>query len=226
MSRILAPFALASLLLLSACATGPATIAKRLQAIPTEQHAYVLGTYAITCVRSTPECDQQFNAISAYFRDTTDGSSSDRFSFVKGSFLVPDTKADFVDRELGEKGYYFCIPLPPDDYEIFTYDFFNFAGGGNGYSVPTDNHFSLPFKLAPGEAVHIGRVKVTSRDGKNILGMLVPAPGFMMVSAESVEAERAALQKCPEPIGTDSYRRSPLSDGPVNAWPFVQVRSW
>ncbi len=210
-------------LCLSGCATGPNVLTQRLSAIPAENHSYIVGTYVVTCEPRRERCDQAFNSISAYYRSSSDKDASGRLNSVTGSMFSNDTAYDFVDLTRKEKGFHFCIPLPAGDYVFYTFDFYNFAGGGSGYSIPEKNQFKLPLSLTSGEVAYVGRLKLTTTTGKNIFGLPLPAPGILLLSSDTTEIQKAALSKCPDIARSRPIRDASLTPAMANGNPLVQA---
>lgn len=140
--------------------------------------------------------------------------------FISSRLQADNTSHDYM-LQAGEKGQYFCIALPPGDYEFYTYDFYNFAGGGSGYSLPERSQFKVNFPVAPGEVVNVGKLHVTSSTGKNMFGMTLPAPGVLLLADVTSEAANAAQAKCPEPARTSKARPAKLR--PAAPTPFVRT---
>jgi hypothetical protein len=206
--------AAAGLLLLGGCSTMAEQRAQRLASIPEEKRAYIIGTYAVGCEPVNDRCRQAFNSISTYYRNVDDKDFDSRFQFVVGNVFSGDTVPDYTRIDRQDKGMYFCVPLPAGRYSVFAFDFYNFAGGGSGYSMKKEMHFDLPFSLAEGEVVYLGTLKISAATGKNIFGMRRPAPGVLLLSSAPDEAIAKALQKCPEHIRTRPVRNGALhADG-------------
>ena len=209
--------------LLSSCASSPNLIAQRLAATPASDHAYIIGTYVVSCEPRNERCAQAFNSLSTYYRAIDNKDARGRLNSTSGSVFGTDTVHDFVDLEHKEKGFHFCVALPPGDYAFHTFDFYNFAGGGSGYSLPEKSQFALPFTLAAGEVAYVGRLKLTTSTGQNIFGMKLPAPGILLLSSDSTAMQAAALHKCPESVWSKSIRDATLKAAATNGNPLVQV---
>ncbi|MDR7332676.1 hypothetical protein [Roseateles asaccharophilus] len=129
----------------------------------------------------------------------------------------PDTKYDFVDRDRHEKGYHFCIPFVPGDYEFFNLILHTYFGGGTDFGPRKHEAFSLPFSLKPGEAVHIGRLKawLDTRSG------LAPMPQFNSIALLTSEAppalREAARAKCEPAVQSKPVRYAPLQASVANS---------
>jgi hypothetical protein len=209
--------------LLAACASGPSPLVQRLQATPEAERAYIVGTYVVTCRPMWDRCDQQFNSLSTYFRSKTDKGVEGRLSSTFGSVFSADPSFDFVDKEVGEKGFHFCMALPAGAYEFYSYDFYNYAGGGSGFSFPEKDQFSVPFSVAPGEVVALGRLKLSTAVGQNVFGMKLPAPGVLMLSPSLSAAPSVLLQKCPEAVRNRPVKPIDLYQAITVSTPMVQT---
>lgn len=202
--------ALASVLLLSACSNLSEKGSQRLAAIPEEKRAYIIGAYAVGCEPTKDGCRQAFNSISTYYRNVEDKDFDSRFQFISGSVFSSDTVPDYIRTDRQDKGRYFCVPLPAGRYSVYAYDFYNFAGGGSGYSMKKENHFDLPFSVSEGEVAYLGTMKMSAATGKNIFGMTLPAPGVLLLSSSPDDAIDKALQKCPQHVRTRPVRNAAL----------------
>lgn len=205
---------LASVLLLSACSSISEQRAQRVAAIPEEKRAYIIGAYAVGCEPTKDSCRQAFNSISTSYRNVEDKDFDSRFDFITGSVFSSDTVPDYIRMDRQDKGMYFCVPLPAGRYSVYAYDFYNFAGGGSGYSMKKENHFDLPFSVSEGEVAYLGTLKISAATGKNIFGMRLPAPGVLLLSSSPGDAIDKALQKCPEHVRSRPVRNAALrADG-------------
>ncbi|MGX4642105.1 hypothetical protein [Massilia sp. SYSU DXS3249] len=207
--QLFAP-ALAGVLLLSACSNMAEQRAQRVAAIPEEKRAYIIGAYAVGCEPAKDRCRQAFNAISTHYRNVEDKDFDSEFEFVHGSVFGKDTVPDYTRMDRQDKGIYFCVPLPAGRYSVYAYDFYNFAGGGSGYSMKKEHHFDLPFSVSEGEVAYLGTLKISAATGKNIFGMPLPAPGVLLLSSSPGDAMDKALQKCPEHVRTRPVRNAAL----------------
>lgn len=209
--------------LAAGCASGPGPLTQRLQATPESERAYVVGTYVVTCRVQADKCHQAFNSLSTYYRSTTNKEVRGRLNSTFGSMFGDDAVFDFVDLQAGEKGFNFCVALPPDTYEFYSYDFYNFAGGGSGFSIPESRQFSVPFAVGPGDVLSLGRIKLTTSLGQNIFGMTLPAPGVLMLSPVPAAAPPVLLQKCPEAVRSRTVKSIDLYQAITVNTPLVQT---
>jgi hypothetical protein len=188
--------------------------------VPEASRAYIVGTLAIECEPRKAGCIQLFNDMSVSYR-STDGKGIDaRLRYVWGSMFGGDTVADYTRMDRNDKGMHFCVPLPPGAYQFYTYEFYNYAGGGSGFSLRKESQFDLPFTLAPGEVAYVGTLKLTTNVGKNIFGMRLPAPGILLLSGAPSSNIPAAMQKCPESVRGHKVRDASLKAPPA-AHPYV-----
>lgn len=213
----------ASTIALSACTTTSEIMNQRLAAIPESERAYVIGTYAVDCTPRDSKCSHAFNSISTYYRNIADKEVRGRLNWTTGSMFGTDTAHDYIWPDRQEKGHHFCIALPAGRYEVYTYDFYNFAGGGSGYSIREEGQFKLPFTLAAGEVINIGKLHITTSTGKNFFGMTLPAPGVLLLSKSTPEASAEALGKCPPSTRSRAVRDASLGSTDFTPTPFVRV---
>jgi hypothetical protein len=207
----------------SACTTTADLVNQRLASILETERAYVVGTYAVDCTPRDSKCFHAFNSISTYYRSVSDKDIRGRLNWTTGSILGTDTTHDYIASDRKEKGFHFCIALPPGKYEVYTYDFYNFAGGGSGYSIREEGQFKLPFSFAAGQVVDVGKLHITTSTGKNFFGMSLPAPGILLLSDSTSEASAAALSKCPASIRSRPIHGSSLTASGYRPSPFVRV---
>ncbi len=187
--------------LLAACATSQKDIAeKQIEGVPENNRAYIIGKFSVDCKVHGDDCSQAFNSISVDYKSTIDAEIKGGFGSVQGLLFEKDPKPDFVDLNNGEKGGYFCKPMKASDYEFYTYRFYNFAGGGSGYSIRKEDEFHLPFKLHEGDVLNIGDLKISTTEGRNIFGMRIQGPGVLFLRKLNNENKRNAMAKCPESI--------------------------
>ncbi len=209
--------------ILSGCASGPTPLQNRIDSIPEMQRGYAIGTYSVDCRVHRDSCIQAFNSITAYYRMTTDHEIRGNLDWTFGSLFRTNPTHDYINSEEGHKGFHFCVALPPGSYEFHSISYYNFAGGGSGYSVREKDFFSVPFLINPGEVSDLGSIRVTTTTGKNIFGMTLPAPGVMQISSARASDSKAAIMKCPESAKTMDVLSSPLQPAPGIPSPFVRV---
>ena len=212
-----------SAFVLASCATTAEQMNQRIAALPEATRAYIIGTYAVDCTPRRGQCEQAFNSISTRYRGTDDKDLRGSFTSVPDKFFGTETVYDFDSQERGEKGFYFCVALPPGNYIVYTYDFTNFAGGGSGYSLPSESYFKLPFSVSAGEVVNLGKLKVTSTKGRSLIGLPVRGPGVLLLSGTSRDAAEAAMNKCPESVRSKPIRDAFLSTAYAGDSAFVQA---
>jgi hypothetical protein len=198
--------------LLSACATSADVLNARMQSVPESERAYIVGRFAVECKARKDACRQTFDSISASFRSTDGKGVSHVMGSTVGSAFGTNTVNDFESPGTLESGYYFCQALPAGSYAFYTYEYYNFAGGGTGYYLPEENQFTLPFQLAPGEIAYLGRLKLTTSVGKNLFGMKLNVPGVLLLSADRENDLPLALLKCPEAVRSRAVRDALLLD--------------
>jgi hypothetical protein len=213
-------FAAAATAALSGCATTSEVMQKRVDALPEAQRSYMIGVYAVSCLPRGDDCGQGFNSISLNYHDKKSDDWS-RLSSIVGDLFGHNTVYDFTDLARQEKGYYFCVGLPSGTWAFNTFNYYNFAGGGSGYSLREENQFDLPFTLAPGEIVYVGKLKVGSRVGKNFLGMTVQGPDALYLSSDPEREIAAALAKCPQNVRARPVRSSVITAAAARGHPMV-----
>jgi hypothetical protein len=209
MRHIERPLALGAMLALSACATTSDVMRARVAKIPEAERSYVIGIFAVECVPDGSACGQTFNDISLHFR----GVGNELWSVLdsqQGGFPGNNTVYDFTRPDTREKGYAFCVGLPAGGWYFDSYGYVNFAGGGSGYYLKDDAKFNLPFTLAPGEIVYVGKLELTLTHGKNVFRMNVTAPGDLVLSSDPDREIPAALAKCPAGVQDRTVRRAVL----------------
>ncbi len=207
---------------LAGCASGPSPLQGRLESIPETQRGYVVGTYSVDCRVSKDACTQAFNSISADYRMTDAHEVRGRLAWTSGSMFQANTVHDYINTEEKHKGFHFCIALPPGSYEIHSISYYNFAGGGSGYSVAEKDFFSVPFSVSSGEVSDLGTIRITTTRGRNLFGIPLPAPGVMLLSPPSASSQSATTSRCPEAAKAMPVRSSPLQLAPGKPSPFVQ----
>lgn len=208
--------------MLAACSTTD-PLTQRLATTPVQERAYMIGSYAVTCKPNGDKCHQAFNSLSVSYHMVSNHQAWGELESATGKVFGDDTVHDFIDLDRQEKGFYFCVPLPPGDYEFVSYDFYNYAGGGSGYSLRKDQLFALPLKLEAGEVAYIGRLKLTTTIGKNLLGMPLNAPGILLLSEGTAESQAAALKKCPSDVRAKPVRDAKLPLSAAKGNPMVQA---
>jgi hypothetical protein len=173
---------------------------------PVESRAHLIGVFSVECrkfkgiLQKTSSCNQQFNSISTYVVKSDpnkDKISGFRLNSTFGSF-GDDTKFDFesiVDSQ-GEKGFYFCKEILPGEYSVRGLDFTNFAGGGSGYSTREGQSFDFKFSALPGDIVVLGNIRISTTQGKNLIGIPITGPGYLEVLTIDSNDIKMAAAKC------------------------------
>jgi hypothetical protein len=223
MSFILRLATLGVALVLGACATAADVMRERVEKIPEAERSYMVGAFAVECVPDGADCGQTFNSISLFYR----GVGNDMWGLLhstQGGF-GNNTVYDFVRPDAKEKGFYFCDGLPAGTWSFNAYSFYNFAGGGSGYTMKDEAKFDLPFTLKPGEVVYLGKLKVTLTHGKNLFRMDVTGPGDVVLSSDPEHEIAAALAKCPASVQSRTVRSNVLKAGMAHGHPLVHDAS-
>lgn len=206
---------------LSGCATVYEGLQAKTAALPEASRAYVMGAYSVDCRAGTGGCVQAFNEISAEYRSQVDPLLRGTLASVWGNVIKGDTVHDEVDAAAGTRTFFFCVPLAPGPYEFHALSYYNYAGGGTGYSMRPEQFFSVPFVLQPGELVNVGRLHVASTRGKNVFGMTLSGPGALYLAPGSPTTRQAALRKCPAVVQDRPTRDATLRVKPGDTSPFV-----
>lgn len=199
---------------LASCATDSIHTKTQADSLPLNQRAYLLGTFVVSCESTGDKCTQRFNVIAAEYKKI-DGTASNEIKSLQGSIFSKDTEFDFVDHESGQKGFYFCVALPPGDYAFQSYRLSSFAGGGTEFGPRSSENFVVPFTLSAGEARHIGRIKISLLPQKGRSFFDVLQSGHVALSGESPQARALALAKCPIDSSGLAQRYMPLQAGGI-----------
>lgn len=195
--------------LLSGCVTAEQAMEKQVASIPESQRAYIIGTYRVECVAKGEKCHPAFNSISAFYRNSSNSSIFGKLSISEGGF-GGNTVFDFVSIDKKEKGVFFCQSVPAGDYSLYSYSYWNYDGGGNGYNLLEENYFNVPFRATAGEIVYVGDIKLTYSTGKSLLGLKAIGPGLVELSPGNSAEAQSAISKC-----AASARQLPLRSEPL-----------
>jgi len=224
-----AKFILITLALILVSITGCTTYGEArkqlIDSLPESERAYLIGKFSVQCKPSNggAKCSQAFNSISAYYKSNT-LKYNDRFDSTNGSIFGNDTIYDVVDTKNKVKSFYFCRILPEGNYSLFTIRYWNFAGGGSGYYLAEEDQFDIPFRLEKGKISLIGSLKLTTEQGKNILGMTLPTSGLLVLDILKDEEVNSALKKCPEMVRAYEIMPQHLISRDYKS-PFVKVKN-
>lgn len=202
-------------LLLTACGTTSNDIVAK---IPINERGYILGSYTVQCRPSSKfhSCHSHFNSMAVQFTDTSTGKFPGALEALTGSLFGSDSEFDWEAPKQMEKGFYFCLPVPADQYQFYATKYYNFGGGGNGYLMEEEDYFSLPFSVSNKKLTYIGQVKLTTSTGKNMLGMKLPMPGVLELSPGDPGVIKKALAKCPEQVRDRIINETPLDANTAN----------
>lgn len=99
----------------------------------------------------------------------------------------------------------FAIPLPPGEYEFFTYLGYAPGSGDTSYSRPKVD-FSIPFSIAAGRTTYVGEYIVESRPLMRSTGRLVAEAKFVV--ADRLERDLAAARDAGRPVGAAAATRA------------------
>lgn len=103
-----------------------------------------------------------------------------------------------VKGEGGRRVTVFAVPLPPGEYEFFTYLGFAPGSGDTNYARPRVD-FSIPFAIASGRTTYVGEYLVESRPQMRSTGRLVAEARFVV--ADRLDRDIAAAKGAGRPIG-------------------------
>lgn len=186
-------------ILMAGCASGPLRLQARLQSIPETQRGYVAGRFEVSCIPQGNQCREMFSIVEAVYRMAKDSPLYNALSWKWAGLTGYDTTPDYVNNEEGQKGFHFCVQLPPAEYEFYSVLYYSSTlRGGITYSLRDTEHFSVPFVVRAAEVVDIGTIRMEGKTETNFLGLKRHAPGIMLLSEHTSAETNAALSKCPE----------------------------
>lgn len=61
--------------------------------------------------------------------------------------------------------------------------YWNFAGGGSGYSVPREGRLGARFEAPAGQVTYIGWVRASTGTGRHLVGIKMPSPEGLELGA-------------------------------------------
>jgi len=137
-----------------------------------------------------------YTDLEFYFRRKSDGGS--------GSLRIPPKSAASASKieikgEGGRAVQVFAVPLPPGDYEFFTYLGYAPGSGDTNHARPKVD-FRIPFTIAAGRTTYVGEYIVDSRPQMRSTGRLVAEARFVV--ADRLERDLAAARDAGRPVGT------------------------
>jgi hypothetical protein len=143
-----------------------------------------------------------YTDLEFYFRRKSDGKS--------GSLRIPPKSAAQASKieikgEGGRALQVFAVPLPPGDYEFFTYLGYAPGSGDTNYARPRID-FSIPFTIAAGRTTYVGEYVVDSRPQMRSTGRLVAEARFVV--ADKLERDLAAARDAGRAVGTATAARA------------------
>ncbi|WDE00123.1 hypothetical protein [Thalassomonas actiniarum] len=188
------------ILVLSGCVSTAEKMKSIVENIPEQERAYVLGKFSIQCRPSGNDCDQVFNSLSLFYRETKGKDFPGTLNSTSGAMFGKDTTFDFISPEDQEKGFYFCQAVPASEYAFYTYRYYNFANGGSGYSLNKEGFFDLPFTANSKQLTLLGELKLTTNKGENLFGMDIYGPGQVIMKKISDKETALAVKKCPSSV--------------------------
>jgi hypothetical protein len=181
-----------ALMLLAGCAGTEhfgASVSQDLAAESTSSAGLLLGSLGFGA-------PNYYTDLEFHFRRKSDRKS--------GSIRIPPRTAALTGKteikgEGGRAVQVFAVPLPPGDYEFFTYLGYAPGGGDTNHGRPRID-FSIPFTIAAGRTTYLGEYIVESRPQMRSTGRLVPEA--RIVVADRLERDFAAARDAGRPVGT------------------------
>ncbi|HET9734624.1 MAG TPA: hypothetical protein VFP62_05085 [Burkholderiales bacterium] len=107
--------------------------------------------------------------------------------------------------EGGRRVTVFAVPLPPGEYEFFTYLGFAPGSGDTNYARPRVD-FSIPFTIAAARTTYVGEYIVESRPQMRSTGRLVAEAKFVV--ADRLDRDLAAARSAGRPVGAAAPARA------------------
>jgi hypothetical protein len=172
-----------------------ASVAKELAAESASAAGLLLGSMGF----GVPNA---YTDLEFYFRRRSDGKS--------GSLRIPPKSAAQASKieikgEGGRAVQVFAVPLPPGDYEFFTYLGYAPGSGDTNYARPKVD-FSIPFTIAAGRTSYVGEYVVDSRPQMRSTGRLVAEAKFVV--ADHLDRDLAAARSAGRPVGAAAPARA------------------
>jgi hypothetical protein len=184
---------------LQACTTPGAARQQILETVAPDQLAYVVGKYTVSCEPNddATDCRPPFNRIAIYFKGGPPEVFRDDISVETSTLGAENPDFDIIDAKANTGSVYFCRPVPPGDYSIYSMTYWNFAGGGSGFYLNDNKSFHVPFRAKPGTLSVLDHLTVTSGQRKTLLGRSVGTPGGIEFSSLNDAEIQRAVDKCP-----------------------------
>lgn len=182
-------YAVAIGLLIAGCAPMDEKRKALENSLAPEERAYVIGKFSTQCFSNSTKtkCTQTFNLIDVHYKSTNGDGFIDSLSSTHGG-IRNNSIYDEIKPEFEEKSFYFCRVLPEGEYAFYDLRYWNFAGGGSGYSMKKADHYNVSFNLKSQTVTNIDQLKVTTNQG---------LPGHLELRPLSEEEVQLALDKCP-----------------------------
>jgi len=149
-----------------------------------------------------------FGAPNAYvdlqfhFRRKSDGKTGSLR--ISPAAAAPPVKTE-IRGEGGRPVQVFAVPLPPGDYEFFTYLGYAPGGGDTNYARPRVD-FSIPYTITAGRTTYVGEYIVDSRPQMRSTGRLVAEARFVV--ADKLDRDLAVARNAGRPVGTAAPARA------------------
>jgi hypothetical protein len=187
----------AALLLLAGCAGTEhfgASVSQDLATEATSSAGLLLGSLGFGA-------PNYYTDLEFHFRRKSDSKS--------GSVRIPPARCAAGKTEIkgdgGRAVQVFAVPLPPGDYEFFTYLGYAPGGGDTNYGRPKID-FSIPFTIAAGHTTYVGEYIVESRPQMRSTGRLVPEA--RIVVADRLDRDLAVARDAGRPVGSAAPERA------------------
>jgi hypothetical protein len=143
-----------------------------------------------------------YTDLEFHFRRRSDGKS--------GSVRIPPRPAaqpasTAIKGDGGRAVQVFAVPLPPGDYEFFTYLGYAPGSGDTNHARPKVD-FSIPFTIAAGRTTYVGEYIVDSRPQMRSTGRMVAEARFVV--SDRLERDLAVARDAGRPVGTAAPSRA------------------
>jgi hypothetical protein len=188
-------FLLTLVLLVTACASVPATVPKSLQVEAAGKSGLVFGSIANGEGIHYSVFGLRYRAV---------GSKEEgEFRYMHDWMHIANTKSDF-ERDDAE-GSVFSAHLPPGNYELFNVRFFENRGSMGTTTFTSKVDFSVPFSVEEGKATYLGEYVGQRLTGRSIIYLPVSAGGYYVVS-DQMERDIAILERRGETVPRDGVQ--------------------
>ncbi|MEM6640183.1 MAG: hypothetical protein AAF610_09800 [Pseudomonadota bacterium] len=210
--------------LFSACTLPETQRAQLIESVPVAERAYIVGKYTSDCDlnKKKTECTQPFSLVAVSYTNNADPEFEDRIAIERSQWTRKATTEVVTDFEGGKVTHFFCQAVVPGDYEFYGAWFYNYDGGGSGYTPQAGEKFSVPFSAKAGQLSVLDHIDVSVTSTKTLLGRRTGAPGAIAFSKMGDADLTNAVSKCPEAAQTLPKARQGL-DSTATIYPFPNV---